>query len=164
METTEIGSYLDDYTVGDVYEHPRGRTVGQTDNMLATHLSLNTAQVHFNLEAARELLDGAFADFLVMGGYTMSLVIGLTSEDMSETAVADVGIDDLRFPNPVYPGDTIFARSEVLAVESSGDPEAGVLSYRFTGYKSDGKVVVEGIRHVLVRWRAGAGLNGRGAA
>lgn len=160
MQIPETGQYLDDFSVGEVYEHQRARTVLQTDNALLTHLTLNTAQVHFNVEAARELLDGTFTDFLVMGGYTTALVIGLTSADMSENALADVGIDELRLPNPVYPGDTIMASSEVVGIERTDDESVGTLSYRFTGSKTDGTVVVQGIRKVLHRWRPAALADG----
>lgn len=161
MQTSDTAQYLNDFAVGDVYEHQRARTVLQSDNAMVTHLTLNTAQVHFNLDAARELMDGKFNDFLVMGGYTTALVIGLTSADMSENAVADIGIDGLRLPNPVYPGDTIVAYSEVLAIDETDDEGVGMLTYRFTGRKSDGVVVVEGVRQVLHRWCPPAALDER---
>jgi acyl dehydratase len=154
MPYTSPDSYLEDFTVGAVYEHVRGRTVSNEDNLATTLMTLNTAQGHFNLDYMRDAMDGAFRERLVMGAVTLALVIGLTSEDMSENAIADVGLTGIRLSNPVYREDTLFARSEVVEIRDGERPDAGLLTYRFTGRKADGTEVATGLRTVLVKRRA----------
>jgi itaconyl-CoA hydratase len=155
MPTTGKNNYFEDFTVGDVYEHVRGRTVTHFDNYTITHMSMNTAQPHFNVEYSQKLMDGAFPERLVAGPCTIALVIGLTTEDMTENAFMDMGLTALKLPGPVFAGDTLYAKSEVLEVRDSPDrQDAGVMRYRFTGRKGDGKVVAEGERIVLVKKRS----------
>lgn len=168
MSLTGQANYFEDFTVGDVYEHVRGRTVLHFDNYAVTHMSMNTAQAHFNLEYSRQMMGGAFPERLVVGPCTIGLVIGLTTEDMSENAFMDLGLTAIRLPSPVFAGDTLYARSEVLEVADSPErPDAGVMRYRFTGHKADGKVVAEGERIVLLKKRshwAARDAEARGAA
>ncbi len=155
MSITGPNSYFEDFAVGDVYEHARGRTVTNLDNYAITHMSMNTAQAHFNLIYSRQLMDGAFPERLVVGLCTIGLVVGLTTEDMSENAFLDLGLTALKLPSPVFAGDTIYAKSEVLEVRDSPErQDAGILRYRFTGTNGDGKVVAEGERIVLLKKRS----------
>ncbi len=155
MPITGSGNYFEDFRVGDVYEHVRGRTVTDFDNYLVTHMTMNTAQVHFNLPFAKEMMGGQFHERLFVGPGTIAIVIGLTSEDMSENAFMDLGMTGIRMPNPVFAGDTLHARSEVLEVRESPDrPDAGIVRYRFTGLKDGGVPVVEGERTILIKKRS----------
>jgi itaconyl-CoA hydratase len=154
MSYTSPDSYWEDFTVGTHYEHVRGRTVSNEDNLAITHLTLNTAQGHFNLDYMRGVLGGMFHERLVMGAVTLSLVIGLTSEDMSENAIADVGLTGIRMPNPVYREETLYATSEVVELRESGSQDSGLMTYRFTGRKADGTEVCTGLRTVLLKRRA----------
>jgi acyl dehydratase len=158
---TGSNNYFEDFAVGDVYEHARGRTVIHFDNYSVTHMSMNTAQ-HYNEEFCRKLLNGAFRTRLVLGPFTLSLIVGLTTEDMSENSFMDIGMTGIRLPNPVYEGDTLYAKSEVLEVcDASDRDDAGIMRYRFTGFNSEGKTVAEGERTVLVKKRAAwAGRDG----
>jgi acyl dehydratase len=154
-DLTCADSYFEDFQVGDRYEHVRGRTVDNYDNYFITHTTMNTAQGHFNLDYMKGILGGQFTERLVMGGATASIVIGLTSEDMSENAFLDLAITDLKLKSPVYQGDTLYATSEVLELADSIErPDAGIVRYRFTGRKADGTEVVSGIRTILVKRRA----------
>ncbi len=154
-DLTSSDSYFEDFQVGDRYEHPRGRTVDNYDNCIVTHLTMNTAQGHFNLDYMKGAMGGQFPERLVMGGATTAIVIGLTSEDMSENAFLDLAITDIRLKSPVYAGDTLYAASEVLELcDSNERPDAGVVRYRFTGRKADGTEVVSGVRTILVKRRA----------
>ncbi len=155
MGITGDRNYFEDFQAGDVLEHVRGRTVTNFDNYLVTHMTMNTAQAHFNIDYARQMMGGAFSERLVVGPATIAIVIGLTSEDMSENAFMDLGLTGIKLPNPVFAGDTLYAKSEVLETRESGErPDAGVVRYRFTGWKADGKTVVEGERTILVKKRA----------
>ena len=155
MPITGSGNYFEDFSLGDVYEHARGRTVTDFDNYAMTHLSMNTASVHFNLEASTQLLDGRFIERLVPGPFTLALVVGLTSEDMSENALMDVGLTGLRLTNPVFAGDTLYAKSEILELKASEDrDDVGQMTYKFTAWNQTRQTVAEGQRTVLVKRRS----------
>jgi itaconyl-CoA hydratase len=155
MALTGNQNYFEDFRVGNVFEHPRGRTVTHLDNYLVTHMSMNTAEAHFNLEYMTQMMGGIYRERLVVGPCTIAIVVGLTSEDMSENAFMDLGLTAIKLPNPVFDGDTLYARSEVLETrESDARPDAGIVRYRFTGRNGGGATVVEGERTILVKKRA----------
>jgi acyl dehydratase len=148
------GRYFDDFAVGQVYDHGRGKTMSETDNYLLTHMTMNTAQGHFNRVYMQTFFGGQFKERLVMGGCTTAMVIGLTAQDMSEHALADIGYDSIRLPNPVFHGDTLHAKSEVLEVRPTPDRnDTGIMRYRATGQNQHGAVVFQGERSVLLRRR-----------
>ncbi len=156
MGITGDNNFYEDFIVGDKYIHPRGRTVTEMDNVLITHMTMNTAQGHFNedLMKKRPAVGKFGGQRVVMGGFTISLVIGLTAEDLSENALADVFYDKIKLPTPVYHGDTLYAESEVLGKEESKDrPGAGIVHFKIVGKNQDGNVVFEGERKVLVKKR-----------
>jgi itaconyl-CoA hydratase len=147
------GTYFEDFAVGEVYVHQRGRTVTNYDNYALTHLSINTAEAHFNVDYSKQLLDGRFPERIVAGPCTLNLVVGLTAQDMSENAFLDVGMDKLRLPNPVFAGDTLHAQSEVLELNDDR-ADSGLLRYRFSASNQNGKTVAEGERIVRLKKRA----------
>lgn len=148
-------TYFEDFAAGMMFEHARGRTVDNIDNLWLTHITLNTAEAHFNLPYARGLMNGRFEERLVMGAVTISIVIGLTSEDISENAVADVSLTNVKLHNAVFEGDTLYAGSEILEVAPDPRREnAGLVTYRFRGRKADGTHVVDGVRTVSLKRRS----------
>lgn len=148
------GTYFEDFAIGDVYEHSRGRTITNYDNYAMTHLSLNTAEAHFNIEYSKQLLDGTLNERIVVGLCTIGVVVGLTSQDMSENALADIGMTGIKLTNPVFAGDTLHARSEVLELAEVDDREdVGRMRYRFTATNQRGQPVAEGERIVLLKKR-----------
>jgi acyl dehydratase len=147
------GTYFEDFAVGEVYAHLRGRTVTDHDNYAVTHLSMNTAHAHFDLEYSRQLLDGRFTERIVAGPCTLGLGVGLSAQDMSANAVMDVGMTALRLPHPVFAGDTLRASSEVLALDDDR-PDSGLLRYRFTANNQHGRTGAEGERTVRLKKRA----------
>ena len=155
MGITGENNYFEDFVVGDKYIHARGRTVTEMDNVMVTHMTMNTAQPHYNEELMKNWVVGKFGGKrVVMGGFTISLVIGLTSEDLSENALGEVLLDKMRLPTPVYHGDTLYAESEVLGKEDSKDnAKAGVVHFKITGKNQEGDTVFEGERKVLIKRR-----------
>lgn len=101
--------------------HPYSRTVTQADNLLLTLGSLNTAQVHFNVVAATQHLDGMFDERLVVGSCVLAIVTGLATAGWGSPFIVERGLTGLRFPAPTYPEDTLTATSEVLAVRRNGN-------------------------------------------
>src|SRR5713226_9518788 len=108
-------NYYDDFVVGDVYEHARGKTVEALENVLITNLVMNTAQGHFN----EHMMESSPQKHrITFGGVTASIVIGLAMQDTGENAIQELGLDKVRFRVPVLHGDTLYAFSEVVAKES----------------------------------------------
>jgi acyl dehydratase len=146
--------YFEDFSVGDVYVHSRGRTITHYDNYAMTHFSLNTAEAHFNLEYSKQLLDGSLTERIVVGLCNIGVVVGLTSQDMSENALADVGMTGIKLTSPVFAGDTLHAKSEVLELSQAADrDDVGRMRYRFTATNQRGLAVAEGERTVLLKKR-----------
>lgn len=146
------GRYYEDFEIGDVYQHPYGRTVTETDNIWFTNLTLNTNASHFNTEYAKET---EFGKPLVNSAFTLALVTGMSVIDVSENAYANLGWDEVRLPAPVFPGDTLYSESQVLEKrESRSRPSVGILSIKTRGLKQDGTIVIEFKRTIMVYKRA----------
>lgn len=148
---TGRGNYFEDFTPGARMRHARGKTVSELENVLITNLVMNTAQGHFNEHA---MADTMFRRRITFGGVTASLVIGMASEDTSENALAELALDKIRFTNPVFHDDTIYAFTEVLSAEPSDREDAGIVRFRHWGLNQDDKIVFEGERTVLVKRRS----------
>src|SRR6266568_5070638 len=121
------GRYFEDFQVGDRYRHARGTTIGEVEGQLLTKLVMNTAQAHFNEHAMK---DTSFGRRIVFGLVTGSMVIGLATQDTAENAVAELGLDRMRFTAPVFHGDTLYAYTEVLATEDGDRPDAGAVRFK----------------------------------
>jgi acyl dehydratase len=142
------GRYYEDFTVGDVYQHPLGRTVTSADNIWLTLLTQNTAPLHVDHHYAAQT---EFRRPLVNSVLTLALVTGQSVTDVSQNVFANLGWDEVRLPHPVFEGDTIYSRSEVIALrESSSRPEVGVVTVHTTGFTHQGTPVITFRRTVLV--------------
>jgi itaconyl-CoA hydratase len=148
------GRYFEDFEVGDVYEHPLGRTVTTTDNIWFTLLSQNTAPVHFDHNYAAQT---EFGKPLVDSTFTLALVTGQSVTDISQNVFANLGWDEVRLPVPVFEGDTIYSQSEVLEKrESRSRPNVGIVTVETTGYNQDGRTVITFKRTIMVYRRGHA--------
>jgi len=143
-------NYFEDFVVGAKLRHARGTTVGEVENQLLTKLVLNTADAHFNEDRMKST---PFGGRLVFGLVTGAIVIGLATQDTAENALAELGLDAVRFRAPVFHGDTLYAYTEVLEKRDAGRDDAGVVRFRHWGVKQDGTIVFEGERTVLVKRR-----------
>jgi acyl dehydratase len=153
---TGQGNYFEDFRVGDVYQHTRGKTVEPLENVLLTNLVLNTAQAHFNEHLAESLPQKHRITF---GGVTASIVIGLAMQDTGENAIEEVGLDKVRFRVPVLHGDTLYAFTEVVGKDEEpddtrGHSNVGLLHFRHWGVNQRDETVFEGERRVLVKKRS----------
>jgi len=145
------GRSFEDFAVGDVYEHPLGRTITTTDNTWFTLLTLNSNPIHLDAHYAAQT---EFGRPLVNSCLTLALVTGMSVTDVSQQAVANLGWDAVRLPAPLFEGDTLYAESEVLEVRPSASrPGAGIVRIRSVGYTQDGTIVIEFERTILVRRR-----------
>ena len=143
-----FGRYLEDFTVGDVYEHRPGRSITETDNTWFTLITMNQNPLHFDKEYAAK---SEFAKPLVTRCLTLSIVVGMSVSDLSQKAIANLGWDKIQLTAPVFVGDTIYAESEVLAVrDSKSRPNRGIVTVRTTGKKADGTVFMTYERTMMI--------------
>ena len=148
------GRYFEDFTVGDVYRHPMGRTITSTDNTWFTLLTQNTARLHFDHHYAAQT---SFGRPLVNSTFTLALVTGQSVTDVSHNVLANLGWSDVKLPHPVFEGDTIYSWSEVLqARESRSRREAGVVTVHTSGVNQEGVEVIS-FRRTLLVYRRGFG-------
>ncbi len=142
------GRFFEDFEVGDVYRHPLGRTLTETDNTWFTLLTLNPNQIHFNREY------GARTDFgqcLMNSTLTLAVITGLTVSDVSQNVVANLGWDEVQLTRPVFAGDTLYAETQVLNKrESKSRPHAGIVEVRTRGVNQEGVIVIQFKRTIMV--------------
>jgi len=134
------GRYFEDFSVGDVYKHPFGKTITETDNVWLSNATMNLNPMHFNEEYAAET---EFGERLVNGLVVISMAVGMSVVDVSMNATANLGYDDVTHHGPMYHGDTLFAESEVLEKrESESRDHVGIVTTELRGYNQDDELVL----------------------
>ncbi len=149
-----FGRYFDEFTVGDVYEHRPGKTLTETENHMFTLLTLNTHPIHFDVEFGKA---SEFGRNIVVSPYTLALLIGMSVTDVSQKAIANLGMDAVKFTAPLFAGDTLYGESEVVAKrESKSRPGQGIVTVRTIGKNQDGVMVCTFLRNILIPERGHA--------
>lgn len=148
------GVWFDELEVGQRFDHAIRRTVTETDNVLFTTLSHNPAQLHLDAEYMKGT---EYGQVLVNSCFTLSLMVGVSVGDTTlGTAVANLGWDEVRFPRPVFVGDTLNVVTEVLELcESKSCPDAGIVTFLHQAYNQRGELVASCKRSGLQRKRPG---------
>ena len=142
------GREYEDFEVGDVYEHRPGRTITETDNIQFSLITMNRHPLHCNRDYAAKT---EFKQPLVNSALTLAIVTGMTVDDVSFKATANLGWKDVKLSAPVFAGDTIYARTKVLEKrESNSRPHEGIVTTYTEGYKGDGTVFLSFTRMSLV--------------
>jgi acyl dehydratase len=142
------GRFYEDFEVGDLYRHPLGRTITQADNIWFTLLTMNTHPLHFDAEYGRQT---SFGRCLVNSALTIAVVTGQSVTDLTQNAMANLGWDEVRLPNPLFEGDTLYAESEVLAKrESKTNPDVGIVTVKTRGFNQAGVTVIEFKRTFMI--------------
>jgi acyl dehydratase len=143
------GRYFDEWQVGDRVSHAITRTVTETDNVLISTLTHNPQPLHLDYEAAAKT---EFGKPLVNSCFTFSLMIGVSVSDTTlGTLVANLGYDALKFPNPVFAGDTLRSETECIAVrKSKSRPNAGIVTWAHRSFNQRGELVCECTRTALL--------------
>ena len=142
------GRYFDDFEIGDVYQHPLGRTISEADSTWFTLLTMNTNELHFNEHYAAKT---EWGKILVNSGLTLAIVLGQSVTDISQNAIANLGWDEIRLTHPVFVGDTLYSESRVLGKrESKSRPYAGIVDVATRGLNQDGDVFLSYRRSVMV--------------
>jgi len=151
----EIGRYYEDFKPGAVIEHAMSKTVFESDNNLFCLLTMNPHPLHTNVHYAERT---EFGQPLVVGTLVFSLVVGMTVMDVSGKAVANLGYEAVEHLAPVFVGDTLYARTEVLSCrESRSRPNCGIVAVETTAWNQDKTDVLRLRRTILVPKRRGDG-------
>ncbi len=145
------GRYLEDFRVGDIYEHRPGRTLSETDNTWFTLLTMNQHPLHFDREYAAK---SEFGQVLVNSCLTLSIITGMSVSDISQKTIANLGWDNVRLSGPVFIGDTLYAESEVTEIRASASrPNQGIVRVKTTGFKQERVEVISFDRAMLIPQR-----------
>ena len=136
------GLYFEDFSEGQEFDHALSRTVTEMDNVLFSSLTLNPQPLHLDEEFAKTT---EFGQRIVNSLFTLGLMIGIQVSDMTVgTTIANLGMTDVKFPHPLFEGDTIHCTSEVLSKrESKSRPGAGIVDLHIRAYNQDNKLVAE---------------------
>ena len=144
------GLYFEEFHVGQIFQHAITRTVTEMDNVMFTAMTHNPAKLHLDEEYCKN--ETEFGQRIVNSAFTLALMIGITvGETTLGTTVANLGMDEVRFPAPLFHGDTIRCESEVLEIrESKSRPKNGIIILEHRAYNQHGKVVAVCKRSALM--------------
>jgi acyl dehydratase len=147
------GLYFDDFVVGTLIEHRLTRTVTQMDNMLFSNMTLNPQPLHIDRHFCET--ETEWGQPLMNSLFTLGLLIGISVNDTTVgTTIANLGMKEVRFPHPLFEGDTVHCTSEVLSKrESTSRPGAGIVEFHHRAYNQHGKLVAECQRQAYMRMR-----------
>lgn len=146
------GLWFDELEVGRTFHHAIRRTVTETDNLLFSTLTHNPAQLHLDAEYMK---DSDYGRILVNSTFTLGLMVGVSVGDTTlGTAVANLGWDEVRFPKPVFIGDTLRIETEVLELrDSRSRPDAGIVTFAHRAFNQRDEQVASCRRSGLQRRR-----------
>lgn len=135
------GLYFEEFQVGQVFDHAIRRTLTETDNVVFSTMTHNPAPLHLDEEYCREHTE--FGQRIVNSCLTLSLMVGISVNDTTlGTTVANLGWDEVRFPRPLFHGDTIRIQTEVLELrDSRSRPDNGIVIFEHRAYNQDNQLV-----------------------
>jgi acyl dehydratase len=150
------GLYFEEFEEGHVFDHAMSRTVSEMDNVLFCSLTMNPQPLHLDEEFAKRT---EFGQRLVNSLFTLGLVIGISvGETTLGTTIANLGMSDVRFPKPVFHGDTLRARTVVRAKRRSRSrKDAGIVEFEHQGINQRGETVAICQRAALMKCRPAEG-------
>ena len=149
-ERPVLGRWFEDLTPGLVIDHAVTRTITEADNTFFSALTHNPAALHLDEEYCRT--ETEFGQRIVNSAFTLGLMVGITVGDTTlGTTVANLGWDEVRFPRPVFHGDTIHVESEVVEVRASKSrPDNGIVTFAHRGYNQRDEIVMTCKRSALM--------------
>ena len=147
------GLFFDELQVGQLFKHSIRRTVTESDNVFFSALTHNPALLHLDEEYCKNHTE--FGQRIVNSAFTLGLMVGISVGDTTlGTAVANLGWDEVRFPEPVFHGDTIRVETEVIELrESKSRPEQGIVTFLHRAYNQHNTLVAHCKRSGLQRKR-----------
>ena len=148
------GYYFDQFEVGQVFEHTIRRTVTEMDNTLFSCLTHNPQPLHIDREFSAKT---EWGQPLMNSLFTLGLLVGIAVNDTTVgTIIANLGMSEVKFPNPLFHGDTVHCTTEILSLrQSKSRPEAGIVEFLHKAFKQDGKLVAECRRQVFIHKKPG---------
>ena len=148
------GMFYEDFEVGRIYAHRMGRTMIEADNAWLTLIALGINQVHFNDYYSAQ---PPFKKPIIASPFTLAVVTGLSAAEFGQNTMANLGWNEVKLPNPVFVGDTIYARSKVTGKrESASRPYAGIVNLDTEGFNQDGTIVMTFSRNLMAYKRGHA--------
>lgn len=149
MKQSVLGLYYEDFEIGTEINHALSKTIFESDNNFFSLLTMNHHPVHTNLDYAVQNQHGKI---LVVGTLVFSLVVGMTVPDISGKAIANLGYEDIKHLSPTFIGDTLYARTRIIAKrESKSKNDRGIVYVETIGYNQRGEDVISFRRNVLVK-------------
>jgi acyl dehydratase len=150
------GLYFEDFVEGRLHRHRLTRTVTQMDNMLFSNMTLNPQPLHIDRHFCET--ETEWGQPLMNSLFTLGLMIGIAVNDLTMgTTIANLGMTDVRFPAPLFEGDTVHVTTEIVGRrESRSRPDAGIVELHHRAYKQDGTLVAECRRQAFMRKRPAA--------
>ncbi|CAB3867887.1 MaoC family dehydratase [Achromobacter piechaudii] len=145
------GLYFEEFSIGQTFEHSVRRTVTEMDNVLFSALTHNPAALHIDEEYCREHTE--FGQRIVNSAFTLGLMVGVTVEDTTMgTTIGNLGWNEVRFPKPVFHGDTLHVRTTVEELrESKSRPDAGITIFVHEAFNQRDEVVAVCKRVALMK-------------
>ncbi|MFG1789866.1 MaoC family dehydratase [Nocardia sp. NPDC049149] len=152
----QTGMWFEELETGVLYEHRPGRTMTETDNVLFSTLTMNPQGLH--IDAAYSDAQEPFHQRLVNSLFTLGTMVGLAVAHLTQgTTVANLGFSEVKFPAPLFHGDTVYAETEVLDKRvSKSRPGEGIVTFRHTARNQHGVVVAVAVRNAMIRLRPSA--------
>ena len=143
------GLYFEEFSIGQTFDHPIRRTITEADNVIFSTMTHNPAPLHLD---AHYMKDTEFGKPIVNSCLTLAMMVGISINDTTlGTTVANLGWDEVRFPKPLFHGDTIHIQTEVLAKrESKSRPDNGIVTFAHRAYNQDDVLVGECKRSALM--------------
>jgi acyl dehydratase len=147
------GLYFEEFEPGAVFEHQTRRTITETDNVLFCAMTVNLAPLHLDAEYSK---DSIFGQRLVNSIFTLGLVTGISMQDTTQgTTLGNLGFQEITFPKPVFHGDTIHVRTEVIDKrESKSRSDSGIVNFRHFGINQRDEIVCDCRRAALMLKRS----------
>jgi acyl dehydratase len=148
------GLHYDEFTIGQIFRHDIRRTVTEMDNVLFTAMTHNPAALHLDEEYCRE--ETEFGTRIVNSAFTLGLMVGISVGDTTlGTTIANLGWDEVRFPRPLFHGDTVHVVSTVLEMrESKSRPNAGIVVFQHEAFNQKKELVASCKRSALMKKKA----------
>src|SRR5437870_11675455 len=151
------GLYFEDFELAQLFHHPLRRTVTEMDNVLFSSLTLNPQPLHIDRHYCETKTE--WGQPIMNSLFTLGLMIGISVNDLTlGTTIANLGMTDVKFPAPLFQGDTVNVTTEVIAKrESRSRAGAGIVDFHHKAFKQDGTLVAECRRQAFMRKRPDQG-------
>jgi acyl dehydratase len=147
------GLYFDDFVPGTLFKHRLTRTVTEMDNVLFSNMTLNPQPLHIDRHFCER--ETEWGQPIMNSLFTLGLMIGISVNDLTVgTTIANLGMSEVKFPHPLFHGDTVNCTTEIIGKrESKSRPDAGIVELHHRAYNQDGKLVAECRRQAFMRMR-----------